>query len=144
MSLATRLYESRSNAIAAVEHGAATVDELHDPVVGPVSFGDGRVDYPYVQVLPESTTQQDGNDWQHTIRLNCIFQRDRGDDYLRFLEVTFDAVAGALAQLSSVSCVYSFVPTTIEDFAGEDDGNLLVMISVQIQVGSLIDLQPTT
>lgn len=140
MSLASRLYRSRSECIAAVEHGAATVDELHDPVVGPVSFGDGRIDYPYVQVLPESTDQQSGNDWQHTIRLNCIFQRRRDDDYLRFLDVTFDAVAAALAELATVSCVYSYVPTTIEDFAGEDDGDLLVMISVQLQIGSLVDL----
>ena len=140
MSLASRLYRSRSECIAAVEHGAATVDELHDPVVGPVSFGDGRIDYPYVQVLPESTDKQSGNDWQHTIRLNCIFQRTRDDDYLRFLDATFDAVAAALAELETIGCVYSYVPTTIEDFAGEDDGNLLVMISVELQVGALVDL----
>jgi len=60
MSLASRLYRSRSECIAAVAHGAATVEELHDPVVGPVSFGDGRIDYPYVQVLPDSTTQHAG------------------------------------------------------------------------------------
>jgi len=140
MTFAQRLYQSRRDAIAAVEHGASTVDELHDPVVGPVSFGDGRIDYPYVQVLPETTTQQDGNDWQHTIRLNCIFERTRQSDYLTFLEVTFDAVAAALDALADVSCVYSFIPTTIEDFAGQDDGDLLVMISVQIQVGTLVDL----
>ena len=140
MSFALRLYQSRRDAIRAVEHGAATVDELHDPVVGPVSFGDGRIDYPYVQVLPESTDQQSGNDWQHTVRLNCIFERTRESDYLRFLEVTFDAVAAALDALADVSCAYSFVPTTIEDFAGQDDGDMLVMISVQIQVGTLVDL----
>ena len=140
MTFAQRLYQSRRDAIRAVEHGASTVDELHDPVVGPVSFGDGRIDYPYVQVLPETTTQQSGNDWQHTIRLNCIFERTRESDYLRFLEVTFDAVAAALDALADVSCAYSFVPTTIEDFAGQDDGDMLVMISVQIQVGTLVDL----
>ena len=140
MTFAERLYQSRRDAIRAVEHGASTVDELHDPVVGPVSFGDGRIDYPYVQVLPETTTQQSGNDWQHTIRLNCIFERTRESDYLRFLEVTFDAVAAALDALADVSCVYSYVPTTIEDFAGQDDGDMLVMISVQIQVGTLVDL----
>ena len=140
MSFARRLYESRSDVIAAVAHGAGTVEQLHAPVVGPVSFGDGRIDYPYVQVLPDSTTQQSGNDWQHTVRLNCIFQRTRDDDYLRFLDVTFDAVAAALAELETIDCVYSYVPTTIEDFAGEDDGNLLVMISVEIQVGALVDL----
>jgi hypothetical protein len=133
------LYESRSNAIEAVSHGASRVEELHDPVVGPVSYGN-RIDYPYCQVLPETTTQQSGNDWQHTIRLNCIYERDRDSDYLRFLEVTFDAVREALEELSEVSCVYSYVPATVEDFAGEDDGNLLVMISVQLVVGSLVDL----
>lgn len=142
MSLASRLARSRSECIAAVEHGAATVDELHDPVVGPVSFGD-RIDYPYVQVLPESTNRQGGNDWQHTIRLNCIFHRTRDADYLRFLEVTFDAVAAALDALGGVSCVYSYLPTTVEDFAGENDGDMLVMISVQLAVGSQIDDNPS-
>ena len=139
MSFASRLYESRADAIRAVEHGAATVDELHDPVVGPVSFGDGRIDYPYVQVLPESTDQQTGTDWQHTIRLNCIFKRTRDADYLRFLEVTFDAVAAALDALADVSCVGTFYPRSVEDFAGENDGDLLVMISVQLVVGSPVD-----
>jgi hypothetical protein len=133
------LYESRSNAIEAAAHGASKVEELHDPEIGPVTYGN-RIDYPYVQVLPETTTQQSGNDWQHTIRLNCIFERDRDSDYLRFLEVTFDAVREALEELAGVSCVYSYVPATVEDFAGEDDGNLLVMISVQLVVGSLVDL----
>jgi hypothetical protein len=142
MTLATRLYQSRSQCIDAVAHGAGTVAELNAPVVGPVSFGDGRLDYPYVQVLPEQTTQQSGNDWQHTIRLNCIFERRRDSDYLRFLEVTLEATQAALSELSDVGCVYSFVPTLIEDYASEDDGNLLVMISVQIQVGALVDLQP--
>lgn len=136
------LYESRSNCIHAVQEGASRVEELHDPVVGPVSYGN-RIDYPYCQVLPETTTQQDGNDWQHTIRLNCIYERDRDSDYLRFLEVTFDAVREALGELSEVSCVYNYVPATVEDFAGEDDGNLLVMISVQLVVGSLVDLGDT-
>jgi len=139
MTFAQRLYQSRRDAIAAVEHGAATVDELHDPVVGPVSFGDGRIDYPYVQVLPETTTQQTGTDWQHTIRLNCIFERTRESDYLTFLEVTFDAVAAALDALAGVSCAGTYYPTTVEDFAGENDGDLLVMISVQLVVGSPID-----
>lgn len=133
------LYQSRRDCIHAVQAGAARVEELHDPVVGPVSYGN-RIDYPYVQVLPETTTQQSGNDWQHTIRLNCIFERERDADYLRFLEATFDAVREALSELSEVGCVYSYVPATVEDFAGEDDGNLLVMISVQLVVGSLVDL----
>ena len=140
MSFAPRLYETRRNTIQAVEHGAAAVDELHDPVVGPVSFGDGRIDYPYVQVLPESTDQQSGNDWQHTVRLNCIFERTRESDYLRFLEVTFDAVANALETIATETCAYSYVPTTVEDFAGQNDGDMLVMISVQIQVGVLVDI----
>lgn len=135
-----RLYQSRSEVIEAIQHGASEVEALHDPVTGPVSFGDGRLDYPYVQVLPESTTQQSGNDWQHTVRLNCIYERDRDSDYLRFLEVTFEAVERALARLEGVGCVYRYVPATVEDYAGENDGNLLVMISVQIVVGSLVDL----
>jgi hypothetical protein len=142
MSFARRLYESRSDVIDAVAHGAGTVEELHAPVVGPVSFGDGRIDYPYVQVLPESTDRQGGNDWQHTIRLNCIFQRTRDADYLRFLKVTLDAVAAAMDELGGVSCVYYYAPTTIEDFAGEDDGDLLVMISAQLTIGSQIDDNP--
>lgn len=141
MTFAQRLYQSRADCLEAVEHGvanAAADGPLRDPVVGPVSFD--RIDYPYTQVLPESTDYQGGNEFEHTIRLNCIFTRERDEDYLTFLSATFDAVEAALAALADVDCVYHYLPTTVEDFAGERDDTMLVMISVQLLVGSQVDL----
>lgn len=143
MTFAQRLYQSRADCIEAVEHGAAIAADggpLREPVVGPVTFD--RVDYPYTQVLPESTERQGANDWQHTIRLNCIFTRERDEDYLTYLSATFDAVAAAMDALADVSCVYYYQPTRVEDFAGERDNTMLVMISVQLTVGSQIDGNP--
>jgi hypothetical protein len=131
-------YESRANVIEAVERGAATVDRLNGPTLGPTTFS--SIDYPEIQVLPESMDQQDGNEYVHTIRLNCFFQRSRGVSYLDHLRAAMDATQAALDEVRDVDCVYSFVPTSIEDFAGESDADALLLISVQLQIATLIDL----
>jgi len=133
-----QFYESRKNVIEAVEHGASTIERLNGPHVGPTTFD--RIDYPQVQVLPESMDQQSGNEYTNYIRLNCFFQRKRGTTYLEQLEAALDALGAALDELSTVDCVLSYFPTTIEDFAGEQDNTALLLISIRIQVGTLIDL----
>jgi len=134
------LFETKRDVLEAIERGARSVDELPDTNLGPTDFG--RIDYPYVQILPESTDFQGGNEWAHTVRLNVIFQRGkREDDYLVYMAVAFDAIKQAIQELNEVECVVSYLPQSIEDFAGETDGNLLVMFSIQLQVTTLVDLK---
>lgn len=133
------LFSQRQDIIGAVEDGAAKIDTLHDPFVGPTTFD--AIEYPSVQILPESTDYQGGNDWNHQVRLNCYFERDRATDYLDALAAVGDAVVEAMSCLSDVGCVYSYLPTLIEDFAGEDPtGTSVYLISVRIEVGTLADL----
>jgi len=138
MSAFDPLIQSKIDVIDAVEAGAAAVAAFHAPEVGPTDYD--SLDFPYVQVLPENTTDQGGNEFQHQIRLNCYFERDRGDAYTEYLEAVGTATTNALAEVSDIDCVYSFRPTTIEDYAGELNGTLILLVSVQLSIGTLVDL----
>jgi len=142
---ATTLYTHREAVIDACRAGFAHVETFHTPAIGPESFDTIR--YPYAQVLPENSGYQGGNEFEHLVRMNGYFERSRdrksehpGESYLRQLETMMDAVSAALDELDASDVVVSFVPETIEDFAGEVDGSLLIMISVRLRVGTLVDL----
>lgn len=139
LDLQYALFQSKKNVLEAIKDGTDAVDTLHDPVLGPVSAA--RTDYPYAEVLPESTDYQSGNEFAHTVRLNCYFERTGdSDDYLLMLATAFDAIKQSISHLSAVECVVSYRPETIEDYAGELNGTLLVMISTQLRVTTLVDL----
>jgi len=131
-------FDGRAAVLEAIRRGVRQEDRLNGPTeIGPTQFS--AIDYPYAQVLPESTDQQDGNDYVHTVRVNSMFQRDRGVSYIDQLEAALDAVMLALDELRGVECVYNFTVTTIEDFVGERNDTALLMISVQLGIGTFID-----
>ena len=132
------LADNRIAVIDAVEAGADAIDELNTPVVGPTSYD--SITYPYAEVLPESIDYQSGNEYAHTVRLNCYFERERDVDYTLQLATALDAASEAVTCLSDVDCVVSYRPQLVEDFAGELDNTLLVLISVQLRVTTLVDL----
>lgn len=132
------LFQNRLDVIDAVATGAATVDELPAPFVGPDDFE--RIDYPYLQILPESTDDQGANEWSHTIRLNSIFELKRDRDYTTLLAVALEAATAALTELSTLDCVRTYRPERIEDFANAEANDLLIMISVQLRVTVSVDL----
>ena len=133
------LYQNKRAVIEAIRDGADAVDTLHTPTLGPVSSD--RMDYPYAEVLPESTDYQGGNEFVHTIRLNCYFERTRhNDDYLLMLATAFDAVKQAIQECLGVSCVLNARPQVIEDYAGNLNGTLLILISAQLRVSTLVDM----
>jgi hypothetical protein len=124
--------------IDAAERGAAAAD-LRDPVVGPVDYS--ALSYPYVEILPESTDDQGGNEWAHTLRANLYFERGRRTDYVDdVLPAVRDIVTGIIEELGTVECVVSYRPTTVEDFAGELDGTLVLLVSAQFTVSTLVDV----
>ena len=133
----SRFYQNRADVIHAIATGAQQTDTLNGPAVGPTSFNEIR--YPYAEVLPETTTRQEGNVYAHSVRLNCYFRRDRDTDYLDQLAAAMDALSNALAELRDTECVGQFVPTTIEDFAGEFDNTALILISTEIQTTTQVD-----
>lgn len=142
-------YDQREAIIQAIEAGAAEVDELHTPTVGPITYS--RADYPYTEILPEASQRDGGNNWDHTVRLNCYFERHRpqetnheGQQYLSQLSVAMDATKEALAKLAAETVVNYYVPRQIEDYAGELDNTSVLLISVQIAVGTAVDLAKET
>jgi len=128
--------------VAAVEHAVATAAGVEAFTVGPRDWD--RIDYPAAQVFHESTTHQGGNDWQHQIRANLLWADARDLDYQDdVLHVVGDVITTALQELAEIDCVYSYVPTSVEGIAGqpEDSATLLLVVSIQFQVGSLQDLK---
>jgi len=141
--------EQRRSVIEAVEAGAAAIDELDDPFIGPTTFD--RLSYPAVQVLPESSNDNGGNEWLHQVRLNCYFERQReragqsNERYLDMLAAAMDAVNESLIELSATDEVLHYRPTVIEDYAGSDPGGTqLVLISTRIQASTVVDLAEET
>ena len=136
-------YETRAEVIEAVERGVSGVADYESGDVGPVTFD--SMTFPYVEVLPEATDYEGGNEWQHSVRINSYFQRGRSTDYLDMLTIAMGALDNALVELADVDSVRTYYPQTIEDYAGTGEGDtMLVLISVQLSVGTSIDLAEHT
>lgn len=132
-------YMARVPVIEAVEKGAHHIrDTAGDPTVGPVTWE--RLNYPHVEVLPESSEYQGGNEFAHLVRVNVYFERSKGDGYLDHLRVAMDAVNGATEALKDEPHAVTWRPESIQDFAGEVDNTLVLLISTQLRVTSLTDL----
>lgn len=139
LQLQYELFQNKLAVIEAMRRGAESVDVFAGQTLGPTSFD--RIDYPFVNILPEQTAYQSGNEWEHTVRFNVAFQRGRReDDYLIQMMHVFEAIKAINDELSGVNCVISYLPVLIEDFAGETNGNLIVMFSTQFRVRTLVDL----
>lgn len=132
----------RADPIEAVEHGVRQVDALETSHVGPVTYD--RMDYPVGEVLPQSTSRTDGNEFTHTIYTNLYFERGRDMDYVEdILHPVAATVAEVLDTLSDTESVVSYIPQTIEDFAGELDNTLVLLVSIQFEITTLVDLRET-
>ena len=94
------LFESRTAALDAIEAGGRQIEEFRSPYVGPVDTG--RMVFPALEVLPESSDDQGGNVWTHVIRLNCYFERQRDVDYRTQLDAAGRAAVAAVGELASL------------------------------------------
>jgi len=133
------LFDNKYRVIQAIREGAGDVQTVNKPTLGPTTYE--RTDYPYVEILPSSTDFEGGNEWSHTVDIGVLFERtDREDDYLIMMERMFEVLKSVIDELSTVGCVVSYLPQSIEDFAGELNGTLLVAFRIQLRVTTLIDL----
>jgi hypothetical protein len=135
----------RADPIEAVEHGVAVAEQngsLEATDTGPRSFD--RIDYPFGQVLPQDTRRTDGNEFTHTINVALLFERGRETDYVDdILHPVADVIDEVLSELSATDSVVTYVPSAIEDYAGELDDTLLIMIRVEFTVTTLVNLAET-
>jgi len=133
------LFATRAAAIDAIEAGAASVDRLRDPFVGPTD--EAAMSFPAVEVLPESADDQGGNAYRHTLRLNIYFERKRGVDYRTQLDAAGEAAVAATGELlAGIDEAYAVRIGTVEDFAGNAAGTQLLLISIQFVIDVTLDL----
>ena len=133
-------FEIRSAPIDAVETAVAKNDDVfRTQYVGPSTWE--NMDYPVAEILPEETARTGPNDWEHSIRLNLYFERTKRTDYAEhILRPVSDVLTDALAELSALSCVNNYRPERIEDYAGELDDTLIILVSIELRVETLIDV----
>ena len=133
------LFESKLDVIEGIKRGVESVDALNDATLGPTTYE--QTDYPYPEILPSSTNFEGGNEFSHTVDLGVIFERtERQDDYLVMMGHVFEAIKATITELEAVECVGLIVPQSIEDFAAELSGTLLVAFRVELFVTVSVDL----
>jgi hypothetical protein len=132
----------RADPIRAIEHGVAEASAINETHTGPVTYD--AMEYPVGEVLPQSTTQSDGNEFTHRIFANLYFERERRQDYVDdILHPVADVIDESLAALSAETSVIRYVPTSIEDYAGELDNTLVLLVSIEFTVTTAVDLADT-
>jgi len=132
----------RQPPIEAIEDGIAATDHYATTYTGPRTFE--RIDYPAAQTYPVRTTRSQGNEFTHRIEANLIFERTRGYDYHDdVLAPTAVTITECMAQLAATDSVVSFIPSEIEDYAGEMNNSGVVVVKVAFDVTTVHDLDQT-
>jgi len=132
----------RQAPIEAIQHGVDATDLFETVMTGPRTFD--RIDYPAAQVYPVNTTRTSGNEFLHNIEVNVVVERSRGYDYI---EEVLHPMAGVITEcmdaLAATECVVTYVPSEIEDFAGELDNTGVVVIRINFEITTQVDLAET-
>jgi len=131
------LTDQREELFAAAYNTIQDVEQVAQHELGPTTFDDLR--YPYAEVIPQTSAYQGGNEFRHLFATNFYFVKERHEDYLSYLRVVHAAMPLLSDAFLGVSDAYSVRPTEIQDFAGEVDDDLIIMLSVTWQVDTLAD-----
>jgi len=126
--------------ITAVEHALTESQFIETTYVGPTTRD--RIAYPAGEVLPENVSRTAPNEYTHTLRANLYFERpDRRVDFVDdILHAVADVTEEAMASLRATECIDQYVPSAFELYAGELDNTLVILISVQFEVTTLVDV----
>jgi hypothetical protein len=132
----------RADPIEAAEHGVEATDTFETLYIGPRTAD--RISYPAAEVLPQATERTSGNEFQHTLFTNLYFNRSRGLDYIdEVLHVIADVITETLAAFARTETAISYVPASIEDYAGELDDTLVLLVSIRWEVTTTVELADT-
>lgn len=133
--------ETLSAPLAAAEHGIEAADAhfatTHD---GPLNFN--RIDYPAAQVYLENFERAGGNGTEYTVAVSTTLYFEWGretstrEDVLHPLAAVMDAT---LSAFDGVGCITDYHPARIDFFAGEPASSLVLAVSVQFRVRTLVD-----
>jgi len=133
----TRLIDQRIDLFREAYRALDAVTEVAATELGPRTYDE--LAYPYAEVMPDTLTYQGGSEYEHTFMTNLYFLRKRHENYLDLLEVVREAILAVGDALDGVECTVTIKPTAMEDFAGQLDDNLIIMVSVTWTVGTLVD-----
>jgi hypothetical protein len=134
-------YDIRAPPIEACQHGVAVADVSEVNYTGPRTFE--NIDYPAGEVLPQQTSRTAGNEFQHDIFVNLYFERGRDTEYLDVLHHVSSVISEVMGALSNTEDVISFVPAVIEDFAGELDDTLILLVSTRFEITTVVEMADT-
>lgn len=125
--------------VTALEHAlheSAFIDTVY---VGPRTRD--RIDYPAGEVLPESISRSDPNEYTFRLRANLYFSRDRDTEFVDdILHGVADVTEEAMLAFRATDRIGQYVPSSFETYAGELDNTLVVLMSIQFEVTTLVDV----
>lgn len=135
----TDWYDTLAEPLAAAEHGIAQADDffgsIHD---GPLNFN--SIDYPAAQTYLENFERADGVNWTIAVSTTLYFEwsreTDTREDVLHPLAAVMEAT---LAAFQGVECITDYHPARIDFFAGEPRNALVLAVSIQFRVRTLVD-----
>ena len=135
----TDWYDILAEPLAAAEHGIAEADaffgSVHD---GPLNFD--RINYPAAQTYLETFERADGTSWTLGVSTTLYFEwsrdTDTRDDVLHPLAAV---IQETLAAFATVDCITDYHPARVDFFAGEPQSSLVLAVSVQFRVTTLVD-----
>jgi len=122
----TALVEQRMDLFAAAYNALVNLNFTAATELGPDTFEE--LDYPYGEIIPDTLTYQGASEYEHTFQTNLYFVRKRHETYLDILTAVTDAIAAVATALEGVDCTVTVRPTEIRDYAGEDSGDLMIMV----------------
>ena len=135
----TDWYDTLAQPLAAAEHGVEAAgdhfDSVHD---GPLSFD--HIDYPAAQVYLESFERTDPTNWSIRVATTLYFEWSRDtstrEDILHPLAAV---LSETLTAFEAVECITDYHPARIDFFSGEPSNQLVLAVSVQFRVRTLVD-----
>ena len=137
----TDWYDILAEPLAAAEHGIAEADaffgSVHD---GPLNFN--SIDYPAAQTYLENFEQSggQGTEFQIAVSTTLYFEWSRDTDTREdVLHPLAAVIQETLAAFATVGCITDYHPARIDFFAGEPQSSLVLAVSIQFRVRTLVD-----
>lgn len=131
--------ERLSAPVEAAEHGVAEADQRFSSThTGPLNFD--RIDYPAAQTYVETFERAGQTDWTFSIATTLYFRWDRDSTFVdTIVHPLASVIEETLAAFDATYCIGNYHPARIDFFSGEPTGDLVLAVSVQFQVTTLLD-----
>ena len=125
--------------VAAAEHGVAEADaHFGSTHTGPLNFD--RIDYPAAQTYVETFERTGPTDWEFAIGTTLYFEWTRDSEFADDIVHPLAAVIEAtLSAFDATECIGDYHPARIDFFSGEPASSLVLAVSVQFRVTTLLD-----